>query len=283
VRDGAGGAQRDRFPRLSGMMPAVHRHLAVFSAGLGRPVAAPAMNDRRNGLAVLGIGRSAGGTSIVKVIAHPAAGVHLSGHHLRTHASLLITQKKSVHAVPLRPELGVWNPNGQTRGPGRAAKDKGMNAFSPDHARVWDLPRTFFDNGAFESATGQEQGNNRRREKSETHRQRNLMKDERGNVCSIFQSGPPEICSNLCKSRQDRQKSGESEKSISAEAAPHTKQGKLQPKGRKLMLWTIFVILLILWLLGGFIVPFGGNLIHILLVIAVVVLIVNLISGRRSL
>jgi hypothetical protein len=49
------------------------------------------------------------------------------------------------------------------------------------------------------------------------------------------------------------------------------------------MLWTIFVILLILWLLGGFIVPFGGNLIHILLVIAVVVLIVNLISGRRTL
>ncbi|MDP9003885.1 MAG: lmo0937 family membrane protein [Verrucomicrobiota bacterium] len=48
------------------------------------------------------------------------------------------------------------------------------------------------------------------------------------------------------------------------------------------MLWTIFVILLILWLLGGFIVPFGGNLIHILLVIAVVVLIFNLISGRRG-
>ncbi|MEY2564792.1 MAG: hypothetical protein QOH88_2985 [Verrucomicrobiota bacterium] len=51
---------------------------------------------------------------------------------------------------------------------------------------------------------------------------------------------------------------------------------------RKYMLWTIFVILLILWLLGGFIVPFGGNLIHILLVIAVVVLIFNLISGRRG-
>ena len=54
-----------------------------------------------------------------------------------------------------------------------------------------------------------------------------------------------------------------------------------QPKGN-IMLWTIFVILLILWLLGGFIVPFGGNLIHILLVIAVVVLIFNLISGRRG-
>jgi hypothetical protein len=48
------------------------------------------------------------------------------------------------------------------------------------------------------------------------------------------------------------------------------------------MLWTIFVVLLILWLLG-FIAHFGGALIHLLLVIAVVVLIVNLITGRRSL
>ena len=48
------------------------------------------------------------------------------------------------------------------------------------------------------------------------------------------------------------------------------------------MLWTIFVILLVLWLLGAFIVPFGGGLIHILLVIAVIVLIVNLVSGRRG-
>ncbi|MGI8431388.1 MAG: lmo0937 family membrane protein [Chthoniobacterales bacterium] len=48
------------------------------------------------------------------------------------------------------------------------------------------------------------------------------------------------------------------------------------------MLWTIFVILLVLWLLGAFIVPFGGSLIHILLVIAVIVLIVNLVSGRRG-
>ena len=48
------------------------------------------------------------------------------------------------------------------------------------------------------------------------------------------------------------------------------------------MLWTIFVILLILWLLGFSLGNFGG-IIHLLLVIAVVVLIVNLISGRRSL
>ena len=47
------------------------------------------------------------------------------------------------------------------------------------------------------------------------------------------------------------------------------------------MLWTVFVILLILWLLG-FSLHIAGGLIHILLVIAVVVLIINLISGRRT-
>lgn len=46
------------------------------------------------------------------------------------------------------------------------------------------------------------------------------------------------------------------------------------------MLWTIFVVLLILWLLG-FSLHIAGGLIHILLVIAVVVLVFNLISGRR--
>jgi hypothetical protein len=70
------------------------------------------------------------------------------------------------------------------------------------------------------------------------------------------------------------------EKSLSAGAAPRTKLGK--PTKGNLMLWTIFVVLLILWLLG-FIGHFGGALIHLLLVIAVVVLIVNLISGRRTL
>lgn len=46
------------------------------------------------------------------------------------------------------------------------------------------------------------------------------------------------------------------------------------------MLWTIFVILLIMWLLGfGF--QVGGNLIHLLLVIALIVVIVNLLTGRR--
>jgi hypothetical protein len=47
------------------------------------------------------------------------------------------------------------------------------------------------------------------------------------------------------------------------------------------MLWTIFVILLVLWLLGLVSSYTLGGYIHILLVIAVVVLVINLITGRR--
>jgi hypothetical protein len=46
------------------------------------------------------------------------------------------------------------------------------------------------------------------------------------------------------------------------------------------MLWTIIAILVVLWLLG-FVGGVGGNLIHLLLVIAAVVLIFQLITGRR--
>jgi hypothetical protein len=47
------------------------------------------------------------------------------------------------------------------------------------------------------------------------------------------------------------------------------------------MLTTILVILLILWLLG-FSLHIGGALIHLLLVVALIVLVINLITGRRS-
>ncbi|HEV2717157.1 MAG TPA: lmo0937 family membrane protein [Terriglobales bacterium] len=47
------------------------------------------------------------------------------------------------------------------------------------------------------------------------------------------------------------------------------------------MLWTIFVILLILWLLGLVSSYTLGGFIHILLVLALVVLVINLLSGRR--
>ncbi|MDX6290474.1 MAG: hypothetical protein QOH42_2273 [Blastocatellia bacterium] len=47
------------------------------------------------------------------------------------------------------------------------------------------------------------------------------------------------------------------------------------------MLWTILVILVILWLLG-FALKVGGGLIHLILVIAVILLVVQLITGRRA-
>jgi hypothetical protein len=47
------------------------------------------------------------------------------------------------------------------------------------------------------------------------------------------------------------------------------------------MLWTIFLVLVVLWLLG-FSLHIGGGLIHLLLVVALVVLVFNLVKGRRS-
>ncbi len=47
------------------------------------------------------------------------------------------------------------------------------------------------------------------------------------------------------------------------------------------MLWTIVVILVVLWLLG-FLSNVGGGLIHILLVLALIVIVVNVLQGRRG-
>lgn len=49
------------------------------------------------------------------------------------------------------------------------------------------------------------------------------------------------------------------------------------------MLWALIVILLVLWLLGFLVIPVGNSLIHALLVIALVVLIYQLVTGRRTL
>jgi hypothetical protein len=48
------------------------------------------------------------------------------------------------------------------------------------------------------------------------------------------------------------------------------------------MLWTILAILLVLWLLGTITSVTAGGLIHLLLVVAVVVLIYNLLTGRET-
>ncbi|HET7583889.1 MAG TPA: lmo0937 family membrane protein [Gemmatimonadaceae bacterium] len=47
------------------------------------------------------------------------------------------------------------------------------------------------------------------------------------------------------------------------------------------MLWTLAIILLILWALGFFAFSWGGGLIHLLLVIALIVIVYELVTGRR--
>lgn len=71
-------------------------------------------------------------------------------------------------------------------------------------------------------------------------------------------------------------------------AATLTARGQL-PDGNKRsissgvveMLWTLFLILFVLWLLGAFVVPVGGSLIHLLLVVAIAVVLIRVIQGRR--
>lgn len=48
------------------------------------------------------------------------------------------------------------------------------------------------------------------------------------------------------------------------------------------MLWTVAVVLLVLWALGLVSLPAVGGLVHLLLVLAVVVVVFNLLSGRRG-
>jgi len=47
------------------------------------------------------------------------------------------------------------------------------------------------------------------------------------------------------------------------------------------VLWTIIVILFVFWLLG-LVLHFGGSLIHILLVVALIAVVYNLLTGRRA-
>ncbi|MEA2676850.1 MAG: hypothetical protein QOJ81_991 [Chloroflexota bacterium] len=47
------------------------------------------------------------------------------------------------------------------------------------------------------------------------------------------------------------------------------------------LLWTILVVLVVLWLLG-FVAGVGGGLIHLLLVVAVIILVFNLLAGRST-
>jgi hypothetical protein len=47
------------------------------------------------------------------------------------------------------------------------------------------------------------------------------------------------------------------------------------------VLWTIICVLFVLWLFG-FMLHFGGGLIHLLLVMAIVMIVINLLTGRQA-
>lgn len=49
------------------------------------------------------------------------------------------------------------------------------------------------------------------------------------------------------------------------------------------LLWLLIVVLLICWLLGAFVFPVGGSLIHVLLVVIVIVVVIRLLQGRSPL
>lgn len=73
------------------------------------------------------------------------------------------------------------------------------------------------------------------------------------------------------------------ERFISALSAPNQKAnaaGSSHPK-EDVMLWTICAVLIVLWLAGMVSAYTMGGLIHILLVIAIIMVLVNVIQGRR--
>ena len=192
----------------------MYRHFSVRPTSLNHAVVSSLMDNRRNSLAILGIGMRGRGLLIVEIIADPVASENLRRHHLRMDGALPIAQKKGVHSVGPRPELGGWNCDGRARSSGGTAQSEGINTFGSDHARVWQWPRTFFDDNAFEGATGQQQGNKKRSEKIGTHRRRGLKGRQTENVCSIFQSWSPDIYSNLCKVGRIVEKYGQSAKNL---------------------------------------------------------------------
>jgi hypothetical protein len=167
------------------MMTAMRRHFSVGPANLSHTMVSRLMDNHRKSLALLGIGMHGRGLLIVEIIADPVASENFRRYHLRVHGSLLIAQKKSVHSVGPRPELRRWNCDGRPRSSGGTAESEGGITFGSDHARVWQRPRTFFDDNAFEGATSQQQGNKKRSEKIGTHRRGN-RRTRNESVCTAF-------------------------------------------------------------------------------------------------
>ena len=167
------------------MMAPIHRDLAMNPVSLRHAVMALLHDCRHDRFAVLRFGPGAGWSSIVEVVSDLTTSEDLRCDHLRMHVTLLITQEERMHAVILGPKLGIRDADRQPGSSGGPAEDKGVYAFGSDHARVWQRPRTFLNDRAFEGATGQEHDREKQRKKIGTHRRR----DEEGETFVVF-SGP---------------------------------------------------------------------------------------------
>lgn len=84
---------------------------------------------------------------------------------------------------------------------------------------------------------------------------------------------PPRSCSRRRGSKLAASGMGVAREEVCSAGNPFNREAN--------MLWTIAIILFIAWLLGAFVWPVAGGLIHLLLVIAIVVVLFRIISGRR--
>ena len=101
--------------------------------------------------------------------------------------------------------------------------------------------------------------------------------------CLEFLSPPPEITLRACAhtTKTIHCTVPIARRGVVPEPIPYSSQRALNKKGKTTMLYTIAVVLILLWLLGFVSAYTMGGLIHVLLVIAVVVILVRVINGRK--
>jgi hypothetical protein len=271
------------------MMTDMLRHGVIRPLGMMIPPqlrdCLSAVNESLNCLAVFRIPSRRWTLPIVEILADLVVSEHFGRHQLPPRISLPVAQIKRIFAARFPfPEFRAWKGYGSPRSSSRPTENEGMRAFNSWQAGVGPGPGEFLDDFAFiratKSVTDGQHGDEKVSEKFGVHGERlsNETLPKRfllfPNLCHqyfvrIYAKGCG-VAESLANRKIFKRTDG------TAHEAEET-----QPKGNH-MLWTVFVVLLILWLLG-FIGHFGGGLIHLLLVVAVVVLIINLISGRRTL
>jgi hypothetical protein len=154
----------------------------------------PMANYRLDCLVVIGVVSVDWGLlAIIEIIADPVAREDLRRNHPRTNVAAPVAQHKAVKAAFLRGPVFArrdhYGPPGSSSGP---AKKEGVDASTIENRGFRQLPRTFFDHDAGDSASGKEQGEKRSGEKFGAHGRwvsENRNDCERG--CIVFETAPP--------------------------------------------------------------------------------------------